>query len=62
MQTFNTSDSSNETINLQYDFTLVRLENLIRLDVRYKDQSLVNSFIYLTIDPVGLNDTLLVKK
>jgi hypothetical protein len=49
-------------LNINFDYELVQLENTIRLDVRYKDQSLYNSFIYLTIDPAGLNNTLLVKK
>lgn len=50
------------TVNIDFDFDLVQEENTIRLDVRYKDQSLTNSFLYLTVDPVGLNNTLLVKK
>ena len=59
MQEQNVTDP---TIKVDFDFELVQVENTIRLDVRYKDQSLVNSFLYLTVDPAGLNNTLLVKK
>ena len=49
-------------MKVDFDFDLVEEENIIRLDVRYKNQSLTNSFIYLTVDPSGLNNTLLVNK